>query len=66
MVSGVKFGSQAEKLGIEQGYTISSVEMPLDRPAKEWIFVPAMVLLGLIVMLQRRRRETDVPVAAAG
>jgi TRAP transporter 4TM/12TM fusion protein len=60
MVVGVKFGSQAEKLGIEQSFRITSLEVPADRPAKEWMFLPAFAVLALVVWLQRRRR----PVAA--
>jgi TRAP transporter 4TM/12TM fusion protein len=56
MVVGVKFGSQAEKLGIEQSFRITSLEVPADRPAKEWMFLPAFALMGLVVWLQRRRR----------
>jgi TRAP transporter 4TM/12TM fusion protein len=55
MVMGVKFGSRAEKLGIEQSFRITSIEMPSDRPAKEWFFVPALLVLAGIVALQRRR-----------
>jgi hypothetical protein len=65
-IAQVKFGSRAEKLGIEQGYKISSIEMPADRPDKEWMFVPAIALLGLIVMMQRariRREPGTKPVA---
>jgi hypothetical protein len=56
MVAAVKFGSQAEKLGIEQSFRITAIEVPADRPAKEWMFLPALVLLGLVVWLQRSRR----------
>lgn len=59
MVVGVKFGSTAEKLGIEQSFHITSVEVPSDRPAKEWLFIPAFALLALIVWLQRRRTATS-------
>jgi len=55
MVVGVKFGTVAEKLGIEQSFRITSVEVPADRPAKEWWFVPALLLLAVVVVLQRRR-----------
>jgi hypothetical protein len=55
MVVGVKFGSVAEKLGIEQSFRITSIEMPADRPDKEWLYLPAMLLLGLVIWLQRRR-----------
>jgi TRAP transporter 4TM/12TM fusion protein len=54
-VAAVQFGSQAEKLGLEQGFKVTAIEMPADRPAKEWMFLPALVLLGAAVMLQRRR-----------
>lgn len=54
-IAEVKFGSRAEKLGIEQGFKIASIEMPTDRPDKEWMFIPAVILLGLVVFLQRRR-----------
>jgi len=55
MVSMVRFGSTAEKLGIEQGFRITTIEVPADRPAKEWAFLPALALLGIVVMLQRAR-----------
>ena len=63
-IAQVKFGSRAEKLGIEQGFKVASIEMPADRPAKEWMFLPALALLGLIVMLQRMRRPRE-PAAKA-
>jgi hypothetical protein len=58
-IAQVQFGSKAEKLGIEQGFKIAGIEMPADRPKKEWVFIPALALLGVIVALQmaRGRRE---------
>ncbi|HET6397918.1 MAG TPA: TRAP transporter permease, partial [Pseudoxanthomonas sp.] len=35
----VQFGSQAARLGIEQGWRITHIEMPVQRPAKEWVYV---------------------------
>jgi len=67
-VAQVAFGSRAEKLGLEQGFKIASIEMPTDRPDKEWMFVPALALLALIVWLQRaraRRQPAARPAAAA-
>ncbi|CAM5328716.1 TRAP transporter permease [Thauera mechernichensis] len=62
-IAAVRFGSQAEKLGLEQGFTITTIELPSgERPAKEWMFVPAFVLLGLVYAMQKprqRRRETE-------
>lgn len=56
MVMGVRFGSVGEKLGVEQGFRITSLEVPADRPRKEWFYLPALLLLGLVVVLQRARR----------
>ena len=41
------------------------VELPVETPDKQWMFVPALVLLGGIMLIQRRRRE-DTPATAAG
>ena len=65
LITQVKFGSRAEKLGMEQGFKIVSAEVPSQRPDKEWMFLPAIALLALVVMLQRARarREPPAPVA---
>lgn len=55
LITNVKFRSVGEKLGIEQGYRIVSVEVPADRPDKEWMFLPALALLLLVIAVQRRR-----------
>src|SRR5690606_20650082 len=60
----VQFGSQAAKLGVEQGWRITRVETPVDRPAKEWMYIPALLLVGLVAWLQRRRM-TKRPGAAS-
>lgn len=54
-ISGVQFGSQAERLGIEFGFVVTAVELPAERPAKEWFFIPALLVLGLVIWMQRRR-----------
>jgi len=53
----VQFGSQAAKLGIEQGYDITGMEIANDRPASEWMLLPALVVLVLLALAQRRRRR---------
>ncbi len=55
-VAAVRFGSRAERLGIEQGFRITLIELPAeDRPAKEWIYIPALLLLAFVWALQRAR-----------
>jgi TRAP transporter 4TM/12TM fusion protein len=60
LITQVRFGSRAEKLGMEQGFKIVSAEMPADRPAKEWMFLPALALLLLVIALQRARAHAHV------
>jgi TRAP transporter 4TM/12TM fusion protein len=54
-VAAVKFGSKAEKLGLEQSFQITAVEIEADRPDKEWMFLPAAALLLIVLLMQRRR-----------
>lgn len=54
-VAQVQFGSRAAKLGLAPGQKIVSVELPAERPAKEWLFLPAAALLLLVMGLQRAR-----------
>jgi TRAP transporter 4TM/12TM fusion protein len=59
-IAAVQFGSPAEKLGLEQGFKVSAIEMPAERPDKEWMFIPALLLLAIVVALQRRRQRAEV------
>jgi TRAP transporter 4TM/12TM fusion protein len=54
----VKFGSRAEKLGFEQGFEVVAVEIPANRPDKEWMFLAAALLLAGVAANQRRRNQT--------
>jgi TRAP transporter 4TM/12TM fusion protein len=58
-ISSVTFGSAAEKIGLAAGWGIVSVSIPADRPAKEWAFLPALLMLLGIWFLQGRRRVTS-------
>jgi TRAP transporter 4TM/12TM fusion protein len=54
-VMSVALNSPADKAGFEQGFMVTGIEAERPRPAKEWMFVPALAVLGLIMLLQRRR-----------
>ncbi|MCE0557615.1 MULTISPECIES: TRAP transporter permease [unclassified Motilimonas] len=59
IVDFVEFDSPAQQEGIDFDWVIESIEKPLERPAKEWMYIPALLLLGLMAMGQlKRRRET--------
>ena len=51
------FGSQAEKLGLEIGYEITSVQRDSDRPPKQLFFIPALALLAAVYFAQRNRKR---------
>jgi hypothetical protein len=55
IVDMVGFGSPAEKAKIDFDQEILSIQMPADRPNKELMFLPALLLLGLIWFLQKGR-----------
>ena len=61
IVDNATFDSPAQAAGFDFDQTISILLVPVDQPAKEWFYIPALALLGLIYLLQRRRR---VPVEA--
>ncbi len=55
IVDMVGFDSPAEKAGIDFDWHILMIERPLDRPAKQYLFIPALLLLLGIAQSQRRR-----------
>jgi TRAP transporter 4TM/12TM fusion protein len=59
VVDFVGFGSPAEDAGISFGWTIDAVQVELERPPKELMFIPALVLLGLVAFGQLRRRTPE-------
>jgi hypothetical protein len=68
VVQSVRFGSEARKYGLQQGDEVRAVVVPADRPSAYWFALPALALLGLIVLAQRRRRAVGampVEVSAA-
>ena len=65
LIDNVVFDSEAEKAGLDFDWEIKSVEVPASRLPKETFYIPAMILFGLIVVLQRRRRPAQEAVAAA-
>ncbi|OLO09476.1 C4-dicarboxylate ABC transporter [Salinicola sp. MH3R3-1] len=57
LVDMTDFDSQAEKLGFDFDQQIVSVRIPTSQMPKELMWIPGLLLFGLVVLLQRRRRE---------
>jgi len=62
LIDNVVFGTAAEKQKLDFDWEIVTVQKDADRPAKHWMYIPALLLLGLVIVLQRRRAE-PVPTA---
>ena len=60
----VKFGTRAAKSGFEQGWDVTGVQVPTDRPTPHWFYLPALVLV-LLVWWNQGRRMRSVPLAQA-
>ncbi|MEO8537985.1 MAG: TRAP transporter fused permease subunit, partial [Betaproteobacteria bacterium] len=58
----VALNSAADKAGFEQGFNVTGIETERPRMPKEWLFVPALAMLGLVLLVQRRRA---LPIGAA-
>ena len=57
-ITSVDFGSEAERFGVNFGMQITEVlVVDESRPPKELMFIPALLILGLVYWLQRRRRN---------
>lgn len=55
LIDMVEFGSPAEAAGIDFDWEIRSVIVDSQRPMKEWIFLPALLLTLLLGWNQKRR-----------
>ena len=50
------FDSPAQKAGLDFEQKIVTVLAPTEQPAKQLIYIPTILLFGLIILLQRRRK----------
>jgi hypothetical protein len=60
----IGFGSAAEKAGLDFDFEITSVLQQNDRPPRELMWIPALILLAGVIWLQRRRNAAISPAAA--
>ncbi|RUR26671.1 TRAP transporter fused permease subunit [Vreelandella andesensis] len=61
----VAYGSQAADIGFDFDQKIIEVLAPVDRWTKELMWIPAFLVFGLIVLMQRRRRNNTSATATA-
>jgi TRAP transporter 4TM/12TM fusion protein len=61
IIDDVAFGSAAAEAGLDWDQEVLRVLRPVDVPSKYWMFLPALLVLSLIVMLQRARASVTPP-----
>jgi acyl-CoA synthetase (AMP-forming)/AMP-acid ligase II len=57
VVDNVAFNSIAQRAGLDWDQTVTGVLVPNPQPWKELMYIPALIVLGLIILAQRRRRD---------
>ena len=55
----MQFGGPAEQLGIDFDWEVVELEVAADRLPKELFYIPALLLLLLVYVLQMRRKEPE-------
>lgn len=56
-ISAVRFGSQAQKAGFEQGWEVVSIMVPAERPTPHWFYLPACILILIVWFTQGFRMQ---------
>jgi len=61
-VDNIGFDSPAQKVGLDFDWQILKLQVDVERPAKQWMFIPALLLLALIAWFQLKRRKNSTTV----
>ncbi len=59
LIDNVELESPAAKAGLNWDQAIIGVQLPTVSIAKEWMFIPALALIGFIGFTQRRRKQSQ-------
>lgn len=65
-ITGVKFGTRAKKAGWEQGWKVTTIKVPTDRPSEHWVYLPALAIIAFVFFGQRARLRRHGATPAAG
>lgn len=65
IIDNAAFDSISQQAGLDFDQKIKQVLIPANQPAKEFLYIPALFLLGFIILLQRRRNNAVGSVTVA-
>jgi len=57
IIDNVSYNSPAQNAGLDWDQEVLEVLQPVEVPTKYWMFIPALLLLAGVVMMQRRRTQ---------
>lgn len=60
IIDNVTFDSPAQAAGLDFDQVVEVVLAPADQPAKQLMYIPAVLILALVVVVQRRRRAAEL------
>ncbi|MEO0484893.1 MAG: TRAP transporter permease [Pseudomonadota bacterium] len=58
-VDNLSFGGPAEQLGIDWDWELVELDVPADRLPKELFYLPALLMVLMVYLLQRRRQPKE-------
>ncbi len=64
LADNIVFGSPAQAAGLDFDWEIVDIQVEARRPPKQLMFIPALLLLGLIALIQKRRSRGVKPATA--
>ena len=59
IVDMVTFDSDAQKVGLDFDWEIKTIEVEADRPPKQLVWIPVLLLLFAMAAMQKRRRKSE-------
>lgn len=60
IVDGTAYDSPAQQAGFDFDQVVQTLDVPTAQPPRELFYIPALLLLGLVYMLQRGRKRQQV------
>ena len=65
LIDDVAFDSVAQKAGLDWDQEVLQVRQPASQPSKYWIYIPVLLILAGVVLMQRRRADAREATAEA-
>jgi len=62
IIDNIRLNGPAQKWSIDFDWAILELQIPTQRMVKEWFYIPAYLLLALIILLQQNRRRSALKV----